>query len=179
MQDQTEIAILGGGCFWCTEAALNLLKGVRTITPGYSGGEMPEPSYEAVCSGNTGHIEVVKVAFDPDMISFRQLLLAFFASHDPTSRDRQGADIGSQYRSAIFVQSAAQQESAEALIAELNQHQTFGAPVVTQIYPAQTFWPAESYHQDYYANHPEQGYCAYVIAPKVAKIRQLFAEHLK
>lgn len=179
MSKQIETAMLGGGCFWCTEAALKLLKGVERVTPGYSGGQQSHPSYEAVCSGATGHIEVVRVEFDPAVISYRHLLLAFFASHDPTTLDRQGADVGSQYRSAIFVQSPQQQEIAEALIDELNQAQAFGAPLVTRIYPSHPFWPAEPLHQDYFARHPDQSYCAYVIAPKVAKIRQLFADDLK
>lgn len=174
-----ETATLGGGCFWCLEAAFKLLDGVQSITSGYCGGSTAHPSYREVCGGDTGHVEVVRVEFDPAVIDYRTLLTAFFAIHDPTTPDRQGNDIGSQYRSAIFSHSREQAETARALIAELDAARIWPDPIVTAVLPAPTFWPAEDYHQDYFAQNPAQPYCRAVVAPKVAKLRQKFAGRLK
>ena len=174
-----EIATLGGGCFWCVEGALTQLAGVSSAISGYAGGPGDNPDYRAVCSGKTGHAEVVQVTFDPAVISYRVLLEAFFAIHDPTTLNRQGNDAGTQYRSVIFTHSDAQAETAMALIAELESASTWPAPVVTAVSPAPTFWPAEDHHQNYLANNPEQSYCQFVAAPKAAKLRKLFASRLK
>jgi peptide-methionine (S)-S-oxide reductase len=174
-----EIATLGGGCFWCLEAAFQQLVGVQAVTSGYCGGTVEQPTYQQVCDGATGHAEVVRVEFDPAVLDYRTLLTAFFAIHDPTTPDRQGHDIGSQYRSAIFTHSPAQEATARALIAELAAARVWPAPIVTTVLPAPTFWPAEEYHRDYYLRNPEQGYCLAVVAPKVAKLRQKFADRLK
>jgi peptide-methionine (S)-S-oxide reductase len=174
-----EISTLGGGCFWCLEAALRQLKGIESVISGYAGGRTAEPNYRDVCSGTTGHIEVVQVTFDPAVIDFRTLLTAFFAIHDPTTRDRQGNDVGTQYRSVIFTHSAEQELVAKMFIAELTAEQTWPAPIVTEVRPAPRFWPAEDYHQDYLANNPRQPYCTAVVAPKVAKLRQVFKDRLK
>jgi peptide-methionine (S)-S-oxide reductase len=174
-----EIATLGGGCFWCLEAAFLQLDGIRAVTSGYCGGTVEQPSYRQVCDGTTGHAEVVRVEFDPAKIDYRTLLTAFFAIHDPTTLDRQGHDIGSQYRSAIFSHSPEQEATARALIAELDAARVWPDPIVTAVLPAPTFWPAEEYHRDYYARNPGQGYCLAVVAPKVAKLRQKFADRLK
>jgi peptide-methionine (S)-S-oxide reductase len=174
-----ETAILGGGCFWCLEAALRQLKGVESVISGYAGGHVGDPDYRRVCSGATGHAEVVQVAFDPSGIDYRTLLQAFFAIHDPTTKDRQGNDVGSQYRSVIFTLSADQERIARELIAELTAEAVWPAPIVTEILPAPRFWPAEDYHQDYLANNPDQPYCQAVVSPKAAKLRRLFAERLK
>jgi peptide-methionine (S)-S-oxide reductase len=174
-----EIATLGGGCFWCLEAAFQQLAGVEVVTSGYCGGTVAQPTYQQVCDGATGHAEVVRVEFDPATIDYRTLLTAFFAIHDPTTPNRQGHDIGSQYRSAIFTHSPAQEATARALIAELDAARAWPAPIVTTVLPAPTFWPAEEYHQDYYARNPGQGYCMAVVAPKVAKLRLEFAGRLK
>lgn len=174
-----ETAILGGGCFWCLEAALRQLDGVESVISGYCGGHIANPSYEQVCAGNTGHAEVVRVRFDPAVIDYRTLLEAFFAIHDPTTLDRQGNDIGPQYRSVIFTCSPQQQRSAAALIAQLEAAGTWPGAVVTEVLPAPVFWPAEDYHQDYLAHHPAQPYCTAVVAPKAAKLRQKFATRLK
>jgi len=174
-----EIATLGGGCFWCLEAALRQLAGVESVLSGYSGGRMPQPSYAQVCSGSSGHAEVVRVTFDPMVIDYRTVLEAYFAIHDPTTRDRQGNDVGSQYRSVIFTHSAAQQEVANALIAELNGDKIWPGPIVTEVLPAPEFWPAEDYHQDYFANNPRQPYCLAVVAPKAAKLREKFRGRLR
>jgi peptide-methionine (S)-S-oxide reductase len=174
-----ETATLGGGCFWCVEAALKLLEGVRAVTSGYCGGHTANPSYREVCGGDTGHVEVVRVEFDPAAIDYRTLLTVFFAIHDPTTPDRQGNDVGSQYRSAIFCHSAAQETAARTLIAELDAARIWPDPIVTAVLPAPTFWPAEDYHQDYFAHNPAQPYCRAVVAPKVAKLRQRFANRLK
>ncbi len=173
----TEVAVLGGGCFWCTEAVFKELKGVKHVESGYCGGHVDRPTYEQVCSKTTGHVEVVRVLFDPDIIDFETLLLVFFASHDPTTLDRQGADVGPQYASAIFVQSDAQREIAERVIHELERD--IERPVVTRVYPAAPFWPAEDYHKDYYAQHPAQGYCQVVISPKLSAVRRRFNALLK
>jgi peptide-methionine (S)-S-oxide reductase len=173
-----EVATLGGGCFWCLEAVFEQLRGVSKVVSGYTGGAPPHPSYQQVCTGTTGHAEVVQISFDPEQISFAELLDVFFATHDPTTLNRQGADSGTQYRSAIFYHSPAQQEQAEAKIAEWNIAGLWGRPIVTEIAPLTTFFSAEDYHQGYFRQHPEQGYCQMVIAPKVAKFRKKFAEWL-
>lgn len=175
----TEIATLGGGCFWCVEAALGQLAGVQSVVSGYCGGTIAHPTYEQVCSGRTGHVEVARVEFDPDVIDYRTLLTAFFAIHDPTTPDRQGHDVGTQYRSAIFTHSAQQEATARALIAELDAERIWPDPIVTAVLPAPTFWPAEDYHQRYFARNPFQPYCQAVVAPKVAKLRQRFAARMK
>ena len=173
-----DVAIFGGGCFWCVEAVFKPLRGVASVTSGYSGGHVDNPSYEQVCRGGTGHIEVARIEFDPQQVSYRDLLHVFFATHDPTSLDRQGNDVGPQYRSAIFWQSEAQKQEAAAVIAELDGQGVFGAPIVTQVLASATFWPAEAVHHDYFARHPQQGYCQVIIAPKVAKMRKQFADKL-
>lgn len=174
-----ETALLGGGCFWCLEAALGQLKGVESVISGYAGGYVDNPGYRSVCSGSTGHAEVVEVNFDPAIIDYRTILAAFFAIHDPTTRDRQGNDVGTQYRSVIFTHSAEQERIARDLIAELSAEQVWPDPIVTDVLPAPRFWPAEGYHQEYFANNPGQPYCMAVVAPKAAKLRRLFAERLK
>ena len=168
---------LGGGCFWCIEAALKPLEGVRSAVSGYAGGQVDAPSYEAVCSGRTGHAEVVQVTFDPDIIGLADLLEVFFTAHDPTTKDRQGADVGSQYRSCIFTEAPGQADVAQQVMADLAD--AFPASIVTQVAPLERFWPAEAYHQDYYERNPAQGYCRAVIAPKLAKVRQKHAHRLK
>ena len=175
----TEVATLGGGCFWCLEAAFVQLAGVESVVSGYAGGQMPDPDYRSVCGGDTGHVEVVEVRFDPAVIDYRTLLQAFFAIHDPTTPDRQGNDVGSQYRSVIFTHGPEQEGIARALIAELAATKTWPAPIVTAVSPAPTFWPAEGYHQNYFANNPRQSYCQFVVGPKAAKLRQVFAGRLK
>ncbi len=174
-----ETAILGGGCFWCLEAALRQLEGVESVASGYAGGHVQHPAYEQVCGGETGHAEVVQLRFDPQVIDYRTLLEAFFAIHDPTTKNRQGNDAGPQYRSVIFTGSPEQERIARALIAELEAAGTWPNPVVTEVLPASHFWPAEDYHQDYLAHHPSQPYCIAVVAPKAAKLRQKFAARLK
>jgi peptide-methionine (S)-S-oxide reductase len=174
-----EVATLGGGCFWCVEAVLQGLRGVERVESGYAGGSLANPTYRLVCEGNTGHAEVVQVTFDPTVISFRDVLGVFFATHDPTTLNRQGADVGTQYRSVIFYHSPEQKRVAEEMIAGLNADNTFGRPVVTQVAPFEGFYPAEDYHQDYFRLNPNQGYCQAVIAPKVAKFRKQFADRLK
>jgi peptide-methionine (S)-S-oxide reductase len=174
-----ETAILGGGCFWCLEAALRQLKGVASVLSGYCGGHVDRPAYRQVCQGTTGHAEAVQVRFDPGVIDYRTLLLAFFAIHDPTTRDRQGNDVGTQYRSVIFTNSPEQERVAKALLAELEAAQTWPDAIVTEILPAPCFWPAEDCHQDYLANNPGQPYCVAVVAPKAAKLRQVFKGRVK
>ncbi len=173
------LATLGNGCFWCTEAVLEQVKGVERVVPGYSGGHVPDPSYEAVCTGTTGHAEVAQVTFDPAVLPYRDLLGIFFATHDPTTKDRQGNDVGPQYRSVIFWHDEAQRREAEALIAELERERVFPAPVVTELAPFERFWPAERYHHEYFRRNPRQPYCAFVVAPKVAKFRRQFADRLR
>lgn len=173
----TETAILGGGCFWCTEAVFENVRGVRAVTSGYAGGHVDNPDYYAVCGGETGHIEVIKVDFDPEAISYSTVLAIFFATHDPTTLNRQGADVGSQYASAIFYQNEAQKEAAEQVMQEVEE--ALGRPVVTALREPATFWPAEAVHDNYYARNPNQGYCVAVIEPKLAKFRQLFREWQK
>ena len=174
-----ELATLGGGCFWCLEAALLQLHGVARVVSGYAGGPMPNPDYHSVCGGGTGHAEVVEVGFDPAALDYRTLLTAFFAIHDPTTLNRQGNDVGSQYRSVIFTHDAAQESIARKLIADLTAEQLWTMPIVTEVLPAPRFWRAEDYHQNYYANNPLQGYCQAVVAPKAAKLRKVFSGRLK
>jgi peptide-methionine (S)-S-oxide reductase len=174
-----ETATLGGGCFWCLEAVYDELKGVEDVVSGYAGGARPNPTYEQVCSGATGHAEVVQVTFNPAVASFQDILNVFFTIHDPTTLNRQGADIGTQYRSAIFTHSPEQAETARAVIADLEAKKVWTNPIVTEISPLDTFYPAEDYHQEYFARNPNQGYCRAVIAPKVAKFRKQYLERLK
>ncbi len=178
-ESATEIATLGGGCFWCVEAALKQLDGIKSAVSGYVGGHLDHPCYEAICRGDSGHAEVVRFGFDPAQIDFRTLLLAFFTAHDPTTLNRQGNDVGDQYRSVIFTHSAQQEKIARELIAELDAQHIWPDPIVTQILPAQQFWPAEAYHQDYFTNNPHQPYCAVVVAPKVAKLRKSFCDRIR
>ncbi len=172
-----EQATLGGGCFWCVEAALLQLKGVASVVSGYAGGPSPSPTYEQVCSGRSGHAEVTQVTFDPAIITFAELLEVFFTIHDPTTKDRQGADVGSQYRSIILAHDDEQMEAAGRVAAEVQAY--YDAPIVTEIVRLEKFWPGEAHHQNYYARNPNQGYCAAVIAPKLAKLRQKWAHRLK
>jgi peptide-methionine (S)-S-oxide reductase len=174
-----EVAILGGGCFWCLEAVFDQLRGVIGVESGYSGGAPPNPSYRQVCNGDTGHAEVVRIAFDPALVSYRDLLDVFFTIHDPTTRNRQGNDVGSQYRSVIFHRSPQQEAQARQAIADWNARGVWGAPIVTELAPAPEFYPAEDYHQEYFANNPAQPYCQAVVAPKVAKFRKHFLDRLK
>jgi peptide-methionine (S)-S-oxide reductase len=179
MSQQQETATFGGGCFWCLEAVFEQLRGVMKVESGYAGGHIPNPTYPQVCSGATGHAEVVRVTFDPDVISFRAILDVFFATHDPTTLNRQGADVGTQYRSVIFYQSPEQKTAAETRIAELNAEGIFDGPIVTEVLPFREFYKAEEYHQEYFRQNPGQGYCRAVISPKVAKFRKRFAEKLR
>ncbi len=176
--ENTEMAVLGGGCFWCVEAALLQLEGVLTVENGYMGGTVEHPSYEQVCSGNTGHVEVVRVRFNPAQISYAELLEVFFTAHDPTTLNQQGNDVGAQYRSVIFVMNG-QRAEAERVIAELTAKKVFDAPIVTAIEPAGTFWKAEGYHQNYFAHNSYQPYCLFAVAPKVAKVRAKYADRVK
>ncbi len=177
--DKFEIATLGGGCFWCLEAALRQLEGVDSVISGYAGGRTDDPDYRSVCEGRSGHAEVVRIAFDPVVIDYRTLLEGFFAIHDPTTPDRQGNDVGTQYRSVIFFHSPEQQRIARAMMDELARDRVWPAPIVTELLPAPRFWPAEDYHQDYLAHNPQQPYCQFVVAPKAAKLRQKFRDRLK
>jgi len=179
MTNNEETATLGSGCFWCTEAVYAMLNGILDIKPGYSGGHVAKPTYEQVCGKKTGHAEVVQVTFDPNIISYRDVLEVFFASHDPTTKDRQGNDTGPQYRSVIFTHSDAQRETAEAVIREFSAEKAFEAPIVTEIKPFDQFWPAEAEHLDYYRRNPLQPYCAFVISPKLSKVRKKFSTRLK
>jgi peptide-methionine (S)-S-oxide reductase len=174
-----ETAILGGGCFWCLEAALRQLQGVESVISGYAGGHVAVPDYRAVCAGTTGHAEVVQVSFDPAAIDYRTLLTAFFAIHDPTTKNRQGNDVGTQYRSVVFTVTPEQERIAKDMIAELAAEHVWPNAIVTEVLPAPRFWPAEDYHQDYLANNPNQAYCMAVVAPKAAKLRQVFKDRLK
>jgi peptide-methionine (S)-S-oxide reductase len=179
MERRREIATLAGGCFWCLEAVFLELKGIEKVESGYSGGLLPDPSYDLVRTGTTGHAEVVQVTFDPAAVSFRDLLEIFFVIHDPTTLNQQGADVGTQYRSAIFFHTQEQKATAERVIAELEAEHTWDAPIVTEVVPFDTFYPAEDYHRDYYRRNPNQGYCRAVIAPKVAKVRKAYFEKLR
>lgn len=176
---QTELATLGGGCFWCLEAVYLDVEGVTAVESGYAGGEVDSPRYEQVCEGTTGHAEVVKVTFDPARISYRDILQIFFAIHDPTTLNRQGHDVGTQYRSVIFTHSEDQHQAAREIIDDLERQRVYDDPVVTQVLPVPRYWPAEPYHQDYFARNPFQGYCMMVVGPKVAKFRKQFASFLK
>jgi peptide-methionine (S)-S-oxide reductase len=182
MSDPTpthELATLGGGCFWCLEAVFERLQGIERVVSGYAGGTVANPSYELVCSGTTGHAEVAQVTFDPSVIPYRDVLETFFAFHDPTQLNRQGADVGTQYRSVIFYHSDAQRATAEELMARLMRDDVYGRPIVTQLEPLETFYPAERYHQEYFRRNEGQPYCQAVIAPKVAKLRHAYRDRLK
>ncbi|HEY3789553.1 MAG TPA: peptide-methionine (S)-S-oxide reductase MsrA [Urbifossiella sp.] len=170
-----EYATLGGGCFWCMEAVFEMLNGVERVESGYTGGSAPHPSYKAVCTGATGHAEVIRVAFNPKVITYREILEVFFVAHDPTTLNRQGNDVGTQYRSAIFYHSPEQRETAMSLIRELNEQKLWPNPIVTEVTPAPEFFKAEDYHQGYYRANPDQGYCQLVVSAKVAKARKAFA----
>ncbi len=178
-QGTKEIATLAGGCFWCLEAVYDQLDGVLSVESGYAGGHVPNPTYRQVCTGTTGHAEVVQVTFDPSVVSFRDLLHVFFTIHDPTTLNRQGADVGTQYRSAIFYHTPEQKATAEEVIAQLNEQNLWGRPIVTEVVPIDTFYVAEDYHQEYYENNSTQPYCQIVVAPKVTKFRKQFVERLK
>src|SRR5208337_4908335 len=175
----TQTAVLGGGCFWCVDAAFNQLQGVQRVISGYMGGHVQNPSYEQVCTGKTGHVEVAEITFDPAVISYEDLLEVFFTVHDPTTLNRQGNDVGEQYRSVIFYRDEEQHKTAQKVIEELTKEQVFSKPIVTTVEPASTFYPAENYHQNYFANNPYQPYCVAVVSPKVKKIREKFAQRLK
>ena len=175
MDSHLQTAVFGGGCFWCTEAIFTRLRGVKTVASGYAGGSTANPTYEQVSRGNTGHAEAIQIEFDPQAISYGDLLNVFFATHDPTTPNRQGNDVGPQYRSAVFYASPAQRDEAQAFIAQLTQEGIYNAPIVTEISPLDKFWPAESYHKRYYENHSDQPYCRLVIDPKIAKLRAKFA----
>jgi peptide-methionine (S)-S-oxide reductase len=175
----TETAILGGGCFWCLEAVYQEMEGVTQVRSGYMGGQVANPTYEQVCTGRTGHAEVVEVTFDPAVTSYREILDVFFAIHDPTTLNRQGNDVGSQYRSVIFGRSDEQLRTARDMIAELNRSGAFPSTIVTDLAPAAAFYPAEEYHQNYFRQHPDQGYCMFVVSPKVAKFRKTFAAKVR
>lgn len=172
----TETIVLGGGCFWCTEAVFQQIRGVLKVESGYTGGSVHQPSYEQICTGQTGHAEVVRLTFDPALVSYRELLEVFFTIHDPTTLNRQGNDVGTQYRSAIYYHDEQQKKIAHEVVAAMAA--VWDAPIVTEITMAPMFYIAEDYHQNYYRQHPEQGYCAFVVAPKVAKARQVFAKKL-
>lgn len=178
-QGRVETATLAGGCFWCLDGAYRDLRGVISVESGYAGGETPDPTYEQVCTGNTGHAEVVRITYDPDEIKYRDLLEVFFSIHDPTTLNRQGGDVGTQYRSAVFYHDDAQRQAAEGIIAELTADGTFKDPIVTEVTALDAYYPGETYHQDYYRNNPGQGYCQVVIAPKLAKFRAKYAGMLK
>lgn len=174
-----EVAIFGGGCFWCTEAVFKMLNGVISVEPGYAGGTVINPTYQQVCTGSTGHAEVIRIEFDPEQVKYRDLLTVFFGSHDATQLNRQGNDVGTQYRSSIFPTTEEQQTEAVAFIAELNASATDGDPIVTTVEPNAKFYPAEDYHKDYYANNKNQGYCQVIIAPKLQKVQEKYSELLK
>jgi peptide-methionine (S)-S-oxide reductase len=178
-EQRSEVATLGGGCFWCLEAVFDDLRGVESVESGYAGGETVDPTYQEVCSGTTGHAEVVRVTFDPREVSYKEILEVFFTIHDPTTLNRQGADVGTQYRSAVFYHSPEQKEAAERTIAELDAAKIWDAPVITEVVPLEKFYEAEDYHQEYFRKNPAQGYCRMVVAPKVAKFRAHFLEKLK
>ncbi|AHY47562.1 msrA: peptide-methionine (S)-S-oxide reductase [Rubrobacter radiotolerans] len=177
--DKREVATLGGGCFWCVEAVFDGLRGVESVVSGYSGGHVENPTYRQVCTGTTGHIEVVQVTYDPEEISFRDVLDVFFSTHDPTTWDRQGADVGPQYRSAVLYHDEEQKRIAEETIKDLDSQGIFTDPIVTVVEPFERFYPAEEYHQDYFKNNPAQPYCQVIIAPKVAKFRKENLQRLK
>ncbi len=177
MKKQT--IIFGGGCFWCTEAVFQLLNGVESVMPGYTGGSIPNPTYRQVCDGNTGHVEATQIVYDADVIDLKDLLAVFFSSHDPTTLNRQGNDVGTQYRSAIFYETLEQKEIVDAYITKLTADKTFSNKIVTEVLPAETFYPAEDYHQNYFRNNEDQPYCQFVINPKVQKLREQYSRLLK
>ena len=174
-----ELATLAGGCFWCLEAVYKEMRGVERVVSGYAGGHVERPTYREVCEGTTGHAEVVQITFDPSAVSYRELLEVFFTIHDPTTLNRQGADVGTQYRSAVFYHSPEQRETAEQVIAEMDGAHIWDSPIVTEVSPLDRFYPAEDYHQDYFEKNPSQPYCRAVVAPKVSKFRKLFLDRLK
>ncbi len=176
---KTEVAVFGGGCFWCVEAVFDELRGVISVVSGYAGGSTTNPTYEQVCGGRTGHAEVIKIEYDPSQVKFSDLMTVFFATHDPTTLNRQGNDVGTQYRSAIFYANEQQKMEAAAFVKELNESKTFNSPVVTTMEPLGEFYPAEDYHQKYFANNPYQPYCQYMIPPKLNKLHKQFSELLK
>lgn len=176
---EKQIATLAGGCFWCLEAVYEQMRGVEKVVSGYIDGDNPDPSYEEVCSGNSGHAEAVQITFDPEQVAYGELLSVFFTIHDPTTLNRQGNDRGTQYRSAIYYHNDAQRAEAAEMMLELKKQQVFSASLVTELASACTFYEAEKYHQHYYANHPEQGYCQFVVAPKLAKFKEYFAAKMK
>jgi peptide-methionine (S)-S-oxide reductase len=176
MAGETQEIVLGGGCFWCTEAVYKEVRGILDVESGYSNGQVERPTYDQVCTGRTGHAEVVKLTFDPAQVSLRQILEIFFVVHDPTQRDRQGNDVGTQYRSGIYTTTPEQQQLAEDMIRQMTQEKLFGKPIVTEVKPLENYWPAEEYHQDFFERNPGQGYCMAVAAPKVAKFRKTFSE---
>ncbi|MBI3061735.1 MAG: peptide-methionine (S)-S-oxide reductase MsrA [Deltaproteobacteria bacterium] len=179
MKQNHEVAVFGGGCFWCTEAVFDELNGVISVMPGYAGGSLKNPTYDDVCDGRTGHAEAIRIEFDPSAISYRDLLTVFFATHDPTTPNRQGNDVGTQYRSIVLYASEEQKKQAEGLIRELNDSSVFGKPVVTEVRPLGEFYEAEDYHRKYYANNSYQPYCQSIISPKLQKLHKQFAELLK
>ena len=179
MTSTAQTIVLGGGCFWCTEAVYVKVKGVTDVESGYSNGHLERPSYEQVCTGTTGHNEVVKLTYDPSQVSLRQILEIFFVIHDPTTLNRQGADSGTQYRSGIYYATPQQKEIADDMIRQMSQDKLFGKPIVTEVLPLSNYWPAEEYHQDFFEKNPYQGYCVAVAGPKVAKFRKTFAELVK
>jgi peptide-methionine (S)-S-oxide reductase len=174
-----KVATLGGGCFWCTEALFTQLKGVENVQPGYSGGKTENPTYEQVCNGKTGHAETVQINFDPTVISYKEILQIFFSTHDPTTLNRQGADVGTQYRSIILYHNGEQRRIAEEVIKEITEEKAFEKPIVTQLEPFKIFYKAEDYHKDYFKRHPDQAYCSLLIAPKIAKFQKLYLNKLK
>lgn len=176
---KSEVATLAGGCFWCLEAVYKELRGVERVVSGYAGGEVANPTYRQVCEGTTGHAEVVQITFNPNVVAYRELLEVFFTIHDPTTLNRQGADVGTQYRSAIFYHTPEQRDTAEQVIAEISAAHIWDAPIVTEVAPLEVFYPAEDYHQNYFENNPSQPYCRAVVAPKVSKFRKHFLERLK
>jgi peptide-methionine (S)-S-oxide reductase len=179
MSTSSQTIVLGGGCFWCTEAVYVKVRGITDVESGYSNGHVPQPTYEQVCTGTTGHNEVVKLTYDPAQISVRQILEIFFVIHDPTTLNRQGADSGTQYRSGIYHTTPEQKDVADDMIRQMSQDKLFGKPIVTEVLPLANYWPAEEYHQDFFEKNPYQGYCMAVAGPKVAKFRKTFAELVK
>jgi peptide-methionine (S)-S-oxide reductase len=179
MENTTQTAVFGGGCFWCTEAVFKMMKGVSSVVPGYAGGTTVNPTYEQVCTGTTGHAEVVKIVYDPTLVKYEDLLTVFMGSHDPSTLNRQGADVGTQYRSAVFYTTETQKEIAETYIKDANASNADGDPIVTEVVPLNTFYEAENYHHDYFTNHQNQGYCIAVINPKLEKVQQKYADLLQ
>lgn len=177
--NRTEVTTLGGGCFWCTEAVFQMIRGVEKVEPGYAGGSLPNPSYEQVSTGTTGHAEVAQITFNPEVISFREILEIFFGTHDPTQLNRQGADVGTQYRSVILYRNEEQKAMAEQVIREFEDDKVYDKPIVTKVEPLKAFYPAEEYHKDYFKKHPKQAYCQVVIAPKIAKLQKTYLSKLK